>query len=145
MEEVVKTKEKIHNCQAKVFTFDKELKTTIFLSNNSNLVHKLISTRTPYVHTRAPSSSKISTVWLNHRHRPQLYLVWPPTTVQLIPTMLIRRCPQLQSGRRRTNGPKRYDLHMMFRSCVTSFALICLCKLLTLVHSIYHYLIYILN
>ena len=36
MEEVVKTKEKIHNCQAKVFTFDKELKTTIFLSNTNN-------------------------------------------------------------------------------------------------------------
>jgi len=36
LEDVVKTKEKIHGCQAKIFTFDKELKTTIFLCNNTN-------------------------------------------------------------------------------------------------------------
>ena len=36
--------------------------------------------------------------------------------------------------------------YMMFRSCVTSFALICLCKLLThIVHSIYHYIISLLQ
>jgi hypothetical protein len=34
LEELVKLREKIHNCQAKLFTFDKELKTTIFLSPN---------------------------------------------------------------------------------------------------------------
>lgn len=36
IEEVVKMREKIHNCQAKLYTFDKELKTTIFLSANNN-------------------------------------------------------------------------------------------------------------
>ena len=36
IEEVVKMREKIHNCQAKLYTFDKELKTTIFLSTNDN-------------------------------------------------------------------------------------------------------------
>lgn len=49
LEEVVKTKEKIHNCQAKVFTFDKELKTTIFLNNNSNNEQRDIVHRGPYV------------------------------------------------------------------------------------------------
>jgi hypothetical protein len=37
LEELVKMKEKIHSCQGKLFTFDKELKTTLFLSGtNSN-------------------------------------------------------------------------------------------------------------
>ena len=36
LEELVKMREKIHNCQAKLFTFDKELKTTIFLSSNNS-------------------------------------------------------------------------------------------------------------
>jgi len=36
IEEVVKMREKIHNCQAKLYTFDKELKTTIFLSVSNN-------------------------------------------------------------------------------------------------------------
>lgn len=36
IEEVVKMREKIYNCQAKLYTFDKELKTTIFLSANNN-------------------------------------------------------------------------------------------------------------
>lgn len=51
LEELVKMREKIHNCQAKLFTFDKELKTTIFLcSNNSNNVdHPSITcSPTPY-------------------------------------------------------------------------------------------------
>lgn len=37
LEELVKMREKIHNCQAKLFTFDKELKTTIFLSSNNSI------------------------------------------------------------------------------------------------------------
>lgn len=36
LEELVKMKEKIHSCQGKLFTFDKELKTTLFLSANNN-------------------------------------------------------------------------------------------------------------
>ena len=36
IESIVKAKEKIHNCQAKLFNFDKELKTTLFLSSNIN-------------------------------------------------------------------------------------------------------------
>ena len=35
IEELVKMREKIHNCQAKLYTFDKELKTTIFLSSTN--------------------------------------------------------------------------------------------------------------
>lgn len=35
IEELVKMREKIHNCQAKLYTFDKELKTSIFLSSNN--------------------------------------------------------------------------------------------------------------
>jgi hypothetical protein len=37
LEELVKMREKIHNCQAKLFTFDKELKTSIFLSSNNSI------------------------------------------------------------------------------------------------------------
>ena len=36
LEELVKMKEKVHTCQAKLFTFDKELKTTLFLSSINN-------------------------------------------------------------------------------------------------------------
>lgn len=36
LEELVKMKEKVHSCQGKLFTFDKELKTTLFLSDNDN-------------------------------------------------------------------------------------------------------------
>jgi hypothetical protein len=36
IEELVKMREKIHNCQAKLYTFDKELKTSIFLSSNTS-------------------------------------------------------------------------------------------------------------
>ena len=45
LEELVKMREKIHNCQAKLFTFDKELKTTIFLSSNNsnNVEHSPVS------------------------------------------------------------------------------------------------------
>ena len=45
LEELVKMREKIHNCQAKLFTFDKELKTTIFLSSNNstNVDHPPVS------------------------------------------------------------------------------------------------------
>jgi hypothetical protein len=46
IEEVVKMREKIHNCQAKLYTFDKELKTTIFLSVNSNECSQLDGTCT---------------------------------------------------------------------------------------------------
>jgi hypothetical protein len=45
LEELVRMKEKVHNCQAKLFTFDKELKTSLFLcSNNSNNEHLTIDT-----------------------------------------------------------------------------------------------------
>ena len=35
IESIVKAKEKIHNCQAKLFNFDKELKTTLFMSDST--------------------------------------------------------------------------------------------------------------
>ena len=42
LEELVKMREKIHNCQAKLFTFDKELKTTIFLSSNTSIDYECV-------------------------------------------------------------------------------------------------------
>ena len=35
LEDIVKTKEKVHGCQAKIYTFDKDIKSYIFLSNDS--------------------------------------------------------------------------------------------------------------
>lgn len=34
LEEIVKTKEKVGNCQARLFTFDKEIKTSLFINDN---------------------------------------------------------------------------------------------------------------
>lgn len=35
LEDIVKEKEKVHGCQAKIYTFDKDLKSTIFLSKDT--------------------------------------------------------------------------------------------------------------
>ena len=36
LEDIVKAKEQVHGCQAKIYTFDKDLKSTIFLYNDTN-------------------------------------------------------------------------------------------------------------